>query len=163
MLTSNWIKWSVDILMLNEVSVFQSLSRLFVTDWWWLQHNGLRSKSIIQCLISFPLTARPLVLRKIQAPNGSSLLATETRATSGTSAHLLMQLHNVTSRSLQNFTKLQRISQVCHSPFFAGWIAFVYIFFLQKVNCILDTVVCMCFCWDVGVCVYHTGEAVVMT
>lgn len=46
------------------------------------------------------------VLHKIQAPNGSSPLATETRATSGTSAHLLMQLHNVTARLFMDFHKI---------------------------------------------------------
>lgn len=83
----------MDILLLNEVSVLS----LPLSDCW-LPHNGLHLKSITRCLISFSLTAHPRLLHKIQAQNGSSLLAKETRVTSGTSAHLLMQLHNVTSR-----------------------------------------------------------------
>lgn len=55
-------------------------------------------KSITQCLITFPLTAHPLELHKTQTLTGSLPSATEMKATSDTSAHLLMQLHNVTSR-----------------------------------------------------------------
>lgn len=80
---------------LNEVSVLSSLrSQMVASD----TAVRPRLKSIAHHLISFSLTAHPLELHKIQAPSGSSLPVTETRATSGTSARLLMQQHNVTSR-----------------------------------------------------------------
>lgn len=83
------------------------------------------NKSIARCWLFFPLTARTLVLCKNWALNGSSLLAPETRATSGTSAHVscsctrsqqncLFVEHNLT-RGKEKKKKIERRISWCFS------------------------------------------------
>lgn len=127
--------------------------RLFVTDWGWLQHNGQRLKSITQCLISFPLTAHLLVLHKIQTPNGSSPWATETRATSGTVARLLMQLHNVASQLFTEFQKI--VNNFTNLPFCSCIVDCLVFMFLQKQVKTLQIFACVCAWISVFACVCY--------